>query len=26
LRAADKRGHAWRGPVWRHTDGSFAEW
>ena len=19
-------GHAWRGPVWRHADGSFAEW
>ncbi|KRE57250.1 galactonate dehydratase [Phycicoccus sp. Soil748] len=26
VRAADKRGHAWRGPVWRHSDGSFAEW
>jgi galactonate dehydratase len=26
VRAADKRGHAWRGPVWRHPDGSFAEW
>mgnify|MGYP000551254382 CR=1 FL=1 len=26
VRAADKRGHAWRGPVWRHADGSFAEW
>lgn len=26
VRAADKRGHAWRNPVWRHTDGSFAEW
>jgi len=26
VRAADKRGHAWRGPVWRHRDGSFAEW
>jgi galactonate dehydratase len=26
VRAADRRGHAWRGPVWRHADGSFAEW
>ncbi|ALE93592.1 galactonate dehydratase [Arthrobacter alpinus] len=26
VREADKRGHAWRGPVWRHSDGSFAEW
>lgn len=26
VREADKRGHAWRGPVWRHDDGSFAEW
>lgn len=26
VRAADKRGHAWRGPIWRHSDGSFAEW
>jgi galactonate dehydratase len=26
VRAADKRGHAWRGPVWRHADGAFAEW
>ncbi|MEV4074557.1 galactonate dehydratase [Nonomuraea fuscirosea] len=26
VRAADKRGHAWRGPIWRHRDGSFAEW
>jgi galactonate dehydratase len=26
VRSADKRGHAWRGPVWRHRDGSFAEW
>ncbi|MGO4383584.1 galactonate dehydratase [Specibacter sp. RAF43] len=26
VRVADKRGHAWRGPVWRHPDGSFAEW
>lgn len=26
VRAADRRGHAWRTPVWRHADGSFAEW
>jgi galactonate dehydratase len=26
VRRADEKGHAWRGPVWRHTDGSFAEW
>jgi galactonate dehydratase len=26
VRDADRRGHAWRGPVWRHSDGSFAEW
>lgn len=26
VRAADARGHAWRNPVWRHSDGSFAEW
>ncbi|MFE4175884.1 galactonate dehydratase [Streptomyces sp. NPDC056909] len=26
VRAADRRGHAWRNPVWRHADGSFAEW
>jgi galactonate dehydratase len=26
VRAADRRGHAWRGPVWRHSDGAFAEW
>lgn len=26
VREADKSGHAWRGPVWRHPDGSFAEW
>lgn len=26
VRAADARGHAWRGPIWRHNDGSFAEW
>jgi galactonate dehydratase len=26
VRSADRTGHAWRGPVWRHPDGSFAEW
>ncbi|MDG4786179.1 galactonate dehydratase [Micromonospora sp. WMMD1102] len=26
VRRADQRGHSWRGPVWRHSDGSFAEW
>jgi len=26
VRAADERGHAWRNPIWRHDDGSFAEW
>jgi len=26
VRAADERGHRWRSPVWRHDDGSFAEW
>lgn len=26
VRVADKRGHAWRSPAWRHPDGSFAEW
>jgi galactonate dehydratase len=26
VRAADKLGNAWRTPVWRHSDGSFAEW
>ncbi|AEY85522.1 mandelate racemase/muconate lactonizing enzyme family [Streptomyces hygroscopicus subsp. jinggangensis 5008] len=26
VRAADRAGHAWRNPVWRHGDGSFAEW
>jgi galactonate dehydratase len=26
VRRADKLGHAWRSPVWRHDDGSFAEW
>lgn len=26
VRAADRRGNAWRTPLWRHDDGSFAEW
>nr|WP_239020650.1 galactonate dehydratase [Nakamurella antarctica] len=26
VRAADQVGHAWRSPIWRHEDGSFAEW
>lgn len=26
VRDAATRGHAWRSPVWRHADGSFAEW
>ncbi|GAB4052686.1 galactonate dehydratase [Catellatospora paridis] len=26
VRKADATGHAWRNPVWRHDDGSFAEW
>ncbi|HEX7746364.1 MAG TPA: galactonate dehydratase [Micromonosporaceae bacterium] len=26
VRTADKRGHAWRSPIWRHRDGSYAEW
>ena len=26
VRAADRAGHRWRNPVWRHPDGSFAEW
>jgi galactonate dehydratase len=26
VREVDKRGHAWRSPIWRHDDGSFAEW
>jgi galactonate dehydratase len=26
VRAADKEQHRWRNPVWRHADGSFAEW
>ncbi|MCE3590303.1 D-galactonate dehydratase, partial [Escherichia coli] len=21
-----KEGHRWRNPIWRHKDGSFAEW
>jgi galactonate dehydratase len=26
VRAADARGHLWRTPLWRHSDGSVAEW
>jgi galactonate dehydratase len=26
VRTADAHGHAWRTPIWRHDDGSFAEW
>jgi galactonate dehydratase len=26
IREADKVGHRWRNPIWRHADGSFAEW
>jgi galactonate dehydratase len=26
VRRADQSGHAWRNPLWRHADGSFAEW
>lgn len=26
VRKAAERGHSWRNPVWRHRDGSFAEW
>ena len=26
VRAADQSGHRWRNPVWRHDDGSLAEW
>ncbi|WP_184929124.1 galactonate dehydratase [Saccharothrix ecbatanensis] len=26
VRRADAVGHRWRPPVWRHADGSFAEW
>jgi galactonate dehydratase len=26
VRRAAESGHTWRSPVWRHSDGSFAEW
>jgi galactonate dehydratase len=26
VREASKESHRWRNPVWRHADGSFAEW
>ena len=26
VRAADRKGHRWRNPIWRHADGSLAEW
>ncbi|MDQ0733827.1 galactonate dehydratase [Arthrobacter agilis] len=26
VRRADRSGHAWRSPVWRHADGAYAEW
>ncbi len=26
IRAAAVDGHRWRNPIWRHADGSFAEW
>lgn len=26
VRAADRAAVSWRGPVWRHDDGGFAEW
>jgi galactonate dehydratase len=26
VREAAERGHRWRSPVWRHHDGTFAEW
>ncbi len=26
VRAADRERHGWRNPIWRHADGSFAEW
>ncbi|MFG1967364.1 galactonate dehydratase [Nonomuraea sp. NPDC049028] len=26
VRSAGKTGHAWRSPIWRHRDGSYAEW
>jgi galactonate dehydratase len=26
VRKAAERGHQWRNPIWRHQDGSVAEW
>ncbi len=26
VREADRSPHRWRNPIWRHVDGSFAEW
>ena len=26
VRRAAAEGHRWRNPIWRHADGSFAEW
>ena len=26
VRKAAATGHTWRNPIWRHDDGSFAEW
>jgi galactonate dehydratase len=26
VREADRERHRWRNPIWRHPDGSFAEW
>jgi galactonate dehydratase len=26
VRERAREGHRWRNPVWRHPDGSFAEW
>lgn len=26
VRERAQQGHRWRNPVWRHKDGSFAEW
>jgi galactonate dehydratase len=26
IRAANEEPHRWRNPIWRHPDGSFAEW
>jgi galactonate dehydratase len=26
VRDVAKEGHRWRNPIWRHKDGSFAEW